>query len=172
MKKGFLLLFFVPLLFISQACTYSLKLNGSQIPLEIKTINVMFFENTAPYVLNTLSQSFTEALKNRIRSQSRLSIVRGEADATMEGQITNYVIAPAAVEATANNQAPIAGLTRLTITVRVKYSNIAKKEYNFDESFTRYKNFTGDISTQEQALVLDIDNQLTQDIFNRAFENW
>jgi hypothetical protein len=171
MKIRVFLLFFIPLMFVTQACTYRLSLDGASIPAELKTINIMFFENTAPYVVNNLSQLFTEALKDRIRSQTRLSMVRGEADATIEGQITGYTIAPAAIQATNNNQAPIAGLTRLTITVRAKYTNITKK-YNFDETFTRFKDFAGDISTQEQALILDINKQLTEDIFNKAFANW
>lgn len=132
----------------------------------------MFFENTAPLVVNNLSQLFTEALKDRIRSQTRLSLVRGESDATLEGRITGYSIAPAAIQATADNRAPVAGLTRLTITVNAKYTNIANKKYNFEESFSRYKDFSGDIASQEQALIVAINKQLTEDIFNRAFANW
>jgi hypothetical protein len=170
LKKCLLLL--LPLLLTSTACTYRLALNGSTIPVDQKTINVMFFENNAQLVVNNLSQLFTEALKNRIRSQTRLSLVRGEADATLEGQITGYTIAPAAVQATNDNRAPIAGLTRLTITVKAKYTNINNKKYNFEESFSRFKDYSGDISTQEQALIVAINTQLTEDIFNRAFENW
>lgn len=165
-------MFFVPLIFMLPACSYKLSLDGSTIPLQLKTINVMFFENTAPLVVNNLSQLFTEALKERVRSQTRLSMVRGEADATLEGQITGYGIAPASVQATSDNRAPIAGLTRLTITVKVKYTNIANKKQNFEESFSRFKDFSGDLGSQEQALILDINKQLTEDIFNRAFNNW
>jgi len=172
MRKWLFVLFFVPLLFISQSCTYKLSLNGASIPPSLKTINVSFFENTAPLVVNNLSQLFTEALKNRIRSQTSLSMVRGEADATMEGQITGYGIAPASVQATADNRAPIAGLTRLTITVKVKYTNIADKKLNFEESFSRFRDFSGDLSSQEQTLIVAINTDLTEDIFNRAFANW
>ena len=172
MKQKVFLLVLVPLLFLTQACTYKLSLNGSQIPPALKTINVSFFENTAPFVVNNLSQLFTEALKERIRSQTRLSLVRGEADATLDGQITNYVIAPAAIQATTDGRPPAASLTRLTITVKVKFTNIADKKLNFEESFTRFKDFSGDISAQEQALIADIDKQLTEDIFNKAFDNW
>ncbi len=168
--KKLVLLLIVTILFFNQSCSY--KLDGSSIPKELKTINVMYFENNATLVVSTLSQSFTEALKERIRSQTRLSLVRGEADATIEGSITGYSIAPAAIEATNNNQAPVASLTRLTITVSAKYSNIADKKQNFEKTFTRYKDFSGDISSQEQGLILEINKQLTEDIFNAAFSNW
>jgi hypothetical protein len=159
----------ITLTLFCQSC-YSLK--GTVIPAELKTINVMYFENTAPLVVNNLSQVFTEALKNRVRSQTRLSLVRGEADATLEGRITGYSIAPASIQASADNRAPVAAATRLTITVNVKYSNIANKKDDFEQSFSRYKDFQGDIASQEQTLILDITKQLTEDIFNRAFENW
>lgn len=154
------------------SCAYKLSLNGASIPPDLKTINIQYFENNAQLVVNTLSQQFTEALKDRIRTQSSISIVRGEANATIVGAITNYVIAPVSIQATDNNTAPIAGASRLTITVTVKYTYEADKKLSFEESFTRFKEFTGDISSQEQALIQDINKQLTEDIFNRAFANW
>lgn len=150
----------------------SVTLNGASIPPEMKNINVEYFENTAPLTVNNLSQLFTEALKNRIRSQTRLAIVRGEADATLSGAITNYTLAPVSVEATNNNTAPIATATRLTITVNVKYTNERDKKQNFEQSFSRYTDFRGSIGSQEQTLIQIINQQLTEDIFNKAFANW
>lgn len=159
------------LVLTSQSC--SITLNGASIPPELKTINVEFFENNAPLVVANLSQDFTEALKNRIRSQSRLSIVRDPAaNATMSGSIINYTITPASIEATSANQAPIANASRLSITVNVKYINDFDKKLNFEQQFTKYQDFQGDISSREQALIQDIVRQLTEDIFNRAFANW
>ncbi|WP_428328670.1 LPS assembly lipoprotein LptE [Mucilaginibacter sp.] len=160
------------LILISQACTYSLSLNGASIPATMKTIRVDFFENNAQLVVNTLSQQFTEALKDRIRNTTRLNVVRGEADAIMSGTITDYNIAPVSIQATNNNVAPIAGQSRLTITVNVKYVYDADKKLSFEQSFSKYKDFSGDIASQEQALIADINKQLTEDIFNRAFANW
>src|ERR1700761_1319736 len=99
---------------------YSLKSNV--IPQEMKTINVSFFENNATLVVPTLSQTFTEALKDRVRNTTRLSITNnGEADARMSGAITDYRIAPISIQATNNNVAPIAGASVLSISVRVKF---------------------------------------------------
>jgi len=153
-----------------QSC--SISLSGSSIPLELKTINVQYFENTAPLVINYLSQQFTEALKDRIRNTTRLSIVQGEADASMSGNIVGYEIAPVSIQATNNNVAPIAGAERLTITVSVTYTNIPDKKLNFTESFSAHQDFTGDINSAQQGLITTINKQLTEDIFNRAFANW
>jgi hypothetical protein len=163
----------IGLILVCQSCTYSLSLNGASIPANMKTIRVDFFENNAQLVVNTLSQQFTEALKDRIRNTTRLSIVRTEtADAVISGSITDYNIAPVSIQATANNVAPIAGASRLTITVNVKYVSEMDKKNNFEQPFSKFKDFTGDINSQEQALIADINKQLTEDIFNKAFANW
>ncbi|MEB0260479.1 MULTISPECIES: LptE family protein [unclassified Mucilaginibacter] len=154
------------------SCAYKLSLNGASIPVGLKTIDVQFFENNAQLVVPTLSQTFTEALKNRIRSQTSISITRGEANATMSGAITGYSIAPVSIQATNSNTAPIAGASRLSITVTVKYMYEADKKLNFEETFTKYKEFVGDSASQEQTLIPEIVKQLTDDIFNRAFANW
>jgi hypothetical protein len=158
------------LVFFTQSCTVSL--NGASIPPELKTINIGYFENNAQLVVGNLSQNFTEALKSRIRSTTRLSIVQGEADASMTGNITGYSIEPVSIQATNNNVAPIAGANRLTITVSVTYTNKANKKFNFTQSFPAFADFTGDIANQEQGLIATITKQLTEDIFNRAFANW
>jgi hypothetical protein len=173
MKRiGDLLIVVVCLLVLGPSCTYKLSLAGTSIPPTMKTIRVDFFENNAALVVNNLSTQFTEALKDRIRNTTRLAIVTGDADATMSGSITDYSIAPVSINATANNVAPIAGASRLSITVQVKYVNQIDKKANFDQSFTKYENYSGDITTQEQTLIADINKQLTEDIFNAAFANW
>lgn len=168
--KKMVLLLVVPMLFLVQSCGVYTFGGGSVGTL--KTINVMFFENVAPLVINNLSQSFTQALQERIRNQTRLSTVRGEADATLEGRITGYTIAPTVLPATTTNAAPIANTNRLTITVSVKFTNTLKPENSFEQPFSRYADFQGDIGTQEQALIVAINRQLTEDIFNKAFANW
>jgi hypothetical protein len=76
------------------------------------------------------------------------------------------------VQATNNTTAPIADQTRLTITVNVKYVYDADKKLSFEQQFSKYKDFKGAISAVEQSLIADINKQLTEDIFNKAFANW
>jgi len=151
-----------------QSCGVKYGFTGGSIPEGTKTYTVEFFENTAPIVNPTLSQTFTEALKERVRNQSSLSQVDANGDAIFEGRITGYSIAPAAVEAGTDR----AALNRLSITVNVKYTNNIKPEDNFEQPFTRFKDFSGNVPAQEDALIRDINQMLTEDIFNRAFANW
>ena len=170
MKKIFLLLLLIPLASLN-SCTVAL--NGASIPAEMKTVNVQLFENNALLVVPTLSQDFTEALKTRIRNQTRLSITQNGADATFEGRITGYDIKPIAT--TGGTSTPVAGGTRLTIRVSVKYTSNLDPKQSYEESFERFKDFNlGQTSLQavQDAYIKDINGQLTEDIFNRAFAQW
>ncbi len=160
----------LPLRLIAQSC--SVTLSGASIPPEMKTVSIQFFENNAPLVVPYLSQQFTEALKERVRNQSRLSMIRSDAHGNFEGRITDYSIKPVAVEGTTK---PRAGLNRLTISINVKYTNTLKPELSFEQLFSRYWDFdlnSGSLQAQEPELIRKVNNMLTEDIFNRAFANW
>ncbi len=151
-----------------QACgVYSLSGASTE---GLKTVTVQFFENNAQLVIPYLSSQFTEALKERIRTQSSLSIQRADADANFEGRITDYTVRPVAIQG--NDRA---GLTRITVTVSVKYTNALKPELSFEDSFSANQEFSltqGSLETQQQKLITLINRQLTELIFNKAFANW
>jgi len=159
------------LLLCTASCGVRYSFSGGSIPQDMNTVTVHIIENRAPMVLPTLSETLTEGLKSRIRTQSRLSQVSAEGDAIFEGTVTDYKIGPAAVEAGTDR----AALNRLSITVSIKYTNNVVPEDSFDQTFTRYKDFssaTQPIQAQEEQIVRDIVEMLTEDIYNRAFANW
>lgn len=159
----------IAMLCSTTSCGVKYGFTGGSIPDGMKTVSVLYFENIAPMVNATLSQNFTEKLKERIRNQSRLSQVNDNADATFEGFITDYSISPAAVEAGTDR----AALNRLSITIKVNYHNKIVEKDNFEQSFTRYKDFPGQLqSVQEEGLIKDIIEMLTEDVYNKAFANW
>lgn len=150
-------------------CGY--KFNGASTE-GLKTVNVQFFENNAPLVIPNLSQQFTEDLKERIRTQSKLNITQNEADGLFEGRITGYDIKPIAIQ---DNSRPVAGANRLTITVAVKYTDNVDAKRSFEENFSAFTDFSlagQTLQSQEQALIKKVNIQLTENIFNRAFAQW
>lgn len=164
-------LLFCSLLTLFVSCGVSYSFTGGSIPEGMKTVDIQYFENISALVTPNLSQNFTEGLKERIRNQSRLSQVSTAGDGTFEGFITNYTITPAAVEAGSDR----AALNRITITVKVKYTNNVKTDDSFEESFSRFKDFSTQntpLESQEEQLTKDIVQMLTEDIYNRAFANW
>lgn len=135
----------------------------------INTISVQYFTNQAPLSKPTLSNEFTEALKDLFQNQTKLALVSKYGDLQFEGYISNYRTAPVAI--TGNETA---AKNRLTITVYVKFVNTQNSEKNYEQNFTRYAEYDSnlDLSAIEDELITEINDQLTQDIFNKAMSNW
>lgn len=151
-------------------CRLSVSLTGGNIDPRAKTVYVQTFANNSSLVNPTLSQEFTTALKNKIQNQTPLTIINnGNGDYNLEGEIVNYTITPIAIQ---GNDA--AAMNRLTITVRVRYSNIFDDTQDFDQTFSRYADYNSseNFTAIESNLVNDINDALTEDIFNKAFVNW
>lgn len=151
------------------ACRISVSLTGGTVDARAKTVAITTFPNNASLVNPTLSQSFTTALKDKIQAQTPLTIVSENGDYAIEGEIVNYAVNPVAIQ---GNDTP--AMNRLTITVRVRFSNKFDEALNFDQTFSRYADYysTQNLSSVESALVTEISDALTDDIFNKAFVNW
>lgn len=170
-KQGKLRVVWLMVLFTVAGCGVRYSFSGGSIPADMNTVTVHIIENRAPIVFPTLSETLTEGLKTRIRTQSRLSQVSSDGDGIFEGYISAYSIGPAAVEAGTDR----AALNRLTITVNISYTNQVVPEDSFQQSFSRHKDFssaTQPIQAHEEQIVRDIIEMLTEDIYNRAFANW
>lgn len=150
-------------------CRLSVSLTGGTVDPRAKTVAITTFQNNASLVNPTLSQSFTTALKDKIQGQTPLTIVGTNGDYELEGEITGYDISPVAIQ---GNET--AAMNRLTITVRVRFTNSFDDTQNFEQSFSRYADYssTQNLSAVETGLVSEINDALTDDIFNKAFVNW
>ena len=142
---------------------------GASIPTEAKTISVDYFSNKAATVQPSLSQVFTERLKDMFLEQTNLSLSENESDLSFSGYISKYQIKPMAIKANET-----AGQNRLTIAVKVTYNNSLDSENNFEHSFSRYSDYDSEqnISDIENTLIEEITNELAEDVFNKAFVNW
>jgi hypothetical protein len=147
----------------------SVSLTGGTVDARAKTVAITTFPNNASLVNPSLSQSFTTVLKDKIQGQTPLTIVNTDGDYALEGEITNYVVTPVAIQ---GNDSP--AMNRLTITVRVRFTNKFDENLNFDQSFSRYADYNSSLnfSSVEQTLVAEISEALSDDIFNKAFVNW
>lgn len=165
----FALVLLWPLLWLTGSCRMSYSFTGASISPEVKTISIDNFPNKAMLVVPTLSRNLTEALQNYFTSQTNLALVDRNGDLHLEGSITGYVVQPQAISGS-----EVAQLNRLTITVNVKFSNKINEKRNFEQNFSRYMDYPSSqnlISVQD-ALIQEINEQLVQDIFNKAVVNW
>ncbi len=168
---AFLIIITFTVLGIVQSCKVGYSFSGASIAPDVKSVSIKTFQNVAPLAQPTLSQTFTESLKDIFLTQTNLTLVEKGGDLQFEGKITGYSVAPVAIQ---GNQVSTASLNRLTITVQVKFVNTKDVNQNFEQSFSRFADFDAsrNLASVENELTKDINSQLSQDIFNRAVTNW
>ena len=136
MKNG--IAFLMCLITLSIAgCKMNYSFTGASIAPDVKTISVQTFPNYAPLVQPTLSQTFTEALRDKFQVQTNLQLVSRGGDLNFEGSITSYTVAPIAIQAGTD----IAGQNRLTIVVSVKFTNNKNEKQNYETTFRSFLSF-------------------------------
>jgi len=160
---------FFTLLVVLTGCKVSYSFSGVNISPEVLTYSVQYFPNRAPLVQAQLSQVFTDALMDKIQGNTSLDLSNDGGDVHFTGEITGYETRPTAITG-----AETAARNRLTITVRVKYTNVVEPELDYDSSFSRYENYDAsqNLVDVEDALIELIVENLVEDIFNKAFISW
>ena len=158
------------LLIILTSCTISYKFNGAAIVYNTtKTISVAEFPIRAALVYPPLGPAFNEALKDIYTRQTRLSMVKTGGDLQVEGEITGYDLSPQAVTEDA-----YASQTRLTISVKVRYTNTKNPNLNVDQTFRAYRDFSSSqmLTQVQDELISQIVDELAELIFNATVGSW
>lgn len=166
MIKKLGILCFVSVLF--SACgIYSFS--GASISPDAETVSIGYFQNNAAMVQPTLSNSMTESLKDQFISQTNLSLSDANGDLQFKGEITGYKVRPIAIQANET-----AAQNRLTISVKVTFTNVLDETQNYSHSFSHYADFDSsqDLSSVESELIDQIVIVLSENIFNKAVANW
>ena len=144
--------------------------SGTSIQPDVKTITLNEFEYKALKVNPTLSNSLSEAVRTRFRQMTRLEQVEMDGDMEISGEITGYDVRAQAV--TSNE---VAAQNRLTVTVKVSFTNRKYPEDNFEnKSFSAYADYdsTNSLDAVEQTLCEEIIDKLVEDIFNATVAQW
>lgn len=169
MKRAAFIYFLVfALPFMLSGCgIYSFS--GTSIQPDVKTMCVEYFENKAMRVNPSLASSLSEALIDKYRKLTKLDLVTDEGDMNVSGAITSYETRPMAVTAE-----EVAAQNRLTITVKVTFTNRLHPEDDFEKSFSAYSDYDSNSSLDsvESTLCDDIIELLVDDIFNATVANW
>ena len=161
----------ISLIVVFQAWTISYKFNGAALNYDIyKTISISQFPIRAALVYPPLQQTFENQLTDMITRQTRLQVIdSGNTDLRIEGEITGYNLSPQAV-----NENAYASQTRLTVTVRVKYTDNKQDGQDVDQSFSAYRDFSSDqlLTDVQDELCSEICKELAELIFNATLGNW
>lgn len=159
--------------FVSALCVQSCGIysfTGTSIQPDIKTITINYFEYTAMKVNPSLSNQLTEALQEKFLKLTRLELVDMDGDLEIVGSVSGYDVKASAV--TANEQA---ATSRLTVTVKVSFTNRKYPEDDFpDKSFSAYADFDAmqSLDVVEASLCEEIVEQICEDIFNATVARW
>jgi len=151
---------------------------GATIDPRIKTISIQYFFDEVGAGPPTLSQQFTEDLKDYFQQNTTLQLVDNGGDIQLEGSITGYNTNPIAARSggsQAFDNADVSGQERLKITVNVSYINSIDETKDFDKAFSFYRDYDPQkepLTSNEQEFVDEITEQIILDIFNATVSDW
>lgn len=142
---------------------------GTSIQPDVKTVTINYFEYKALKVNPNLSNDLTEALKDKYKKLTRLEQVDLDGDLEITGEVTGYD-----VKATAITAQEVAAQNRLTVTVKISFSNKLYPEDDFDKNFSAYADYdsTNSLDAVESTLCEEIIEKIIEDIFNATVANW
>ena len=142
---------------------------GTSIQADVNTITIPYVEYKALRVNPSLSSELTEALQDKFRKLTRLEQVDMDGDLELVCEVTGYDVKATAV--TADEQA---SQNRLTVTVKVEFTNRKYPEDDVSKSFSAYEDFDATMSLDavEGTLCETIIDKLVEDIFNATVAQW
>ena len=143
---------------------------GTSIQADVKTISIPYVEYKALRVNPSLSADLTEALQEKFRKLTRLEQVDVDGDLELVCEVTGYD-----VKATAVTADEMAAQNRLTVTVKIDFTNRKYPEDDVsNKSFSAYEDFDATLSLDavEGTLCETIIEKLVEDIFNATVAQW
>ena len=157
-------------LFLLSGCVISYKFNGASIDYtKVKTISVADFTNNAALVYPPLAVNLTDGIKDLYQRQTRLEQVRRGGNLELEGEITGYQLTPMAVSADS-----YAAETKLTITIKVRFTNNVAPEESFEKTYSAYQTFDASqmLSDVQDELCSTMITEIAEQIYNDTVAKW
>jgi len=150
-------------------CKINYGFTGAVPMVGVKTFSVDYFPNRARLVNPNLSQQLTDGLQEKLIRQTSYSQISESGDLEFSGQITDYDVRPMNIQ-----EGDLAAQNRLTIGIKVKFTNNKDHGMDWEKTFTSYEDFDSNrsLSEAEETLVTEIIKKLTDDIFNASIANW
>jgi len=132
------------------------------------TFSVQDFEPAHPLVSATAAQTLSEALRDRVQRQSTLRLVE-DGELEFSARIVSWEVRPINVQGDET-----AGANRVSVQLVLNYVNERDPSLTMERSFTRYVDVPSDqdVFSQEDAIVEELGELLSQDVFNATLGNW
>lgn len=168
MTKKLSILLLLALIF--NGCIISYKFNGASIDYsKTKSIAIADFPNVAALVYPPLSSSLSDGIRDIFQRQTRLQVTRRGGDLELEGEITDYQLTPMAVSADSYSAE-----TKLTIRVRVRFTNNVNPEESFEKTYTAYQTFDASqmLNDVQEELCNTMITEIADQIYNDTVAKW
>ena len=148
--------------------------SGTNIDPAVRTISIATIQNNSPTGPSFLTQRFTEDFKDYFQRNTNLKLVPRDGDLQFEGNIVAYDFAPATVQQV--NGVDQAGTNRLTIQVKIRFTNTKDDKQSFEQIFQNFDDYPANrniatINSDPTAVRTTTDKIIT-DIFNKSVANW
>lgn len=152
---------------IALSSCYSFR--GISIDRNVTTYYVENFKNNAVNSLPAMEQLFTEGLKEKIRTDTRLIYNDETPDIEFKGTLVDFRISSEAPQ-----PGELVAINRLTIVLAIEFINHQDEEKNWRNNFSHFFDFSSstDFAAVQDEAVEAIQLQLMEDIFNKAFTDW
>lgn len=170
MKKRLFIALALVAIFLTGGCSIvHYSFSGTSIQPDVKTVVIHYFEYKALKVNPSLSNDLTEAMKDKFRKLTKLEQVDMDGDIELEGSVTGYEVRASAVTAD-----EVAAQNRLTVTVKLKFTNRKYPEEDFEKDFSAYSDYdsTNSLDAVEASLCEEIVEKLVEDMFNASVAQW
>ena len=149
------------LLLVLQACSVSYKFNGASINYQTtKSISIADFPNNAALVYPQLSNMLSETIRDQYVRQTRLQVLTKGGNLELEGEIVGYELTPMAISADS-----YASETKLTLTVKVSFTNNVAPEESFERTYSAFQVFDA------TKLLTDVQEELCNTMVTEIAEN-
>lgn len=170
MKKVTLYMTLMLVAYTLHSCAISIKFNGASIDYSTtKSISVADFPNNAALVNPSLSNNLSEGIRDLYSRQTRLQVNRKGGDLEVEGEITGYTLTPMSISADSYSAE-----TKLTLSVRVRFTNNINPEESFEKTYSAFQNFDSSrmLSDVEDELCSTMITEIAESIFNDTVARW
>lgn len=143
--------------------------SGTSIQPDVKTISIPFVEYKALRVNPSLANDLTLALQDKFRKLTNLEQVDMDGDLDLVCEVTGYDS-----KATAVTAQEVASQNRLTVTVKITFTNKKYPDEDVDKSFSAYADYDSaqSLDAVESGLCEEIIEKLCEDIFNATVAQW
>ena len=155
---------------IMPSCLISYKFNGASIDYtKTKSISIADFPNNAALVNPNLSNALSEGIRDIYSRQTRLMMLPKNGDMELEGEIIDYTLTPMAISADT-----YAAETKLTLTIRVRFTNNKAPEENFEKTYSAFQIFSSTrlLTEVQDDLCAAMIIELSENIYNDTVARW